>query len=214
MLKNIQGAIFDLDGTLIDSMWIWEQIDVDYLSKIGHELPNNLKDEINHLSFQETANYFKNRFKIEDSVEEIQNTWHDMAYYHYNTNVTLKPGVMTFLKYLKENDIKVGLATSNSLELLTAALHSTGIEKYFDAITITDEVKKGKNNPDVYLLAAKKLGVDPTKCIVFEDILEAVNGAKLANMKVVAVHDKAAEYQREMLISTADKYIVDFSELI
>ena len=214
MLKDIQGAIFDLDVTLLDSMWIWEQIDIDYLSQKVHNVPKNLKDEINHLSFQETANYFKNTFNIEDSIEEIQNTWHKMAYDHYNNNVTLKPGVMTFLNYLKENRIKIGLATSNSTELLTAGLRSTGIEKYFDQITITDEVKKGKNNPDVYLLAAKKLGVEPNKCIVFEDILEAVNGAKLANMKVVAIYDKAAEYQKEMLISTADKYITDFTELI
>ena len=214
MLKDIEAAIFDLDGTLLDSMWIWEQIDVDYLSQRGYEVPNNLKDEINHLSFQKTADYFKKRFNIEESIEEIQQSWNNMAYTHYNTDIVLKPGVITFLKYLKENGIKIGLATSNSTELLTSGLRSTGIEKYFDKITITDEVKKGKNNPDVYLLAAKKLGVDPTKCIVFEDILEAVNGAKLANMKVVAVYDKAAEYQKEMLTSVADKYITDFTELI
>ena len=75
MFTNIKGAIFDLDGTLVDSMWIWEQIDIDYLNEKGYEMPQNLKDEINHLSFQETAVYFKNRFHLDDSLDEIMNAW-------------------------------------------------------------------------------------------------------------------------------------------
>lgn len=75
MLKDIKAAIFDLDGTLIDSMWIWEQIDIDFLKHYGYEVPKNLKDEINHLSFEDTAQYFKDRFNIKDSVTHILDTW-------------------------------------------------------------------------------------------------------------------------------------------
>lgn len=213
MLKNIKGAIFDLDGTLVDSMWIWEKIDVEYLAKLGLEMPSNLKDEINHLSFKETGIYFKKTFNIEDSLEVILNTWHQMALDHYRNDVKLKSNVLQFLKFLKSNNIKIGLATSNSYPLLEAVLKSTSIYEYFDSITTTDEAKNNKSNPDVYLLAAKRLGVTPDECIVFEDIIEAVRGAKLANMKVIAVHDKSAEYQKEELLATADKYIYDFSEL-
>lgn len=214
MLNNIKAAIFDLDGTLVDSMWIWEQIDIEFLESKGHKMPTNLKDEINHLSFQDTAVYFKERFNLDESIEEILNTWHTMAFNHYSNDVTLKDGVLNFLDKLKDLGVKIGLATSNSSALLEAALKSTGIYEYFDEITTTDEAKKGKNNPDVYLLAANKLGISPKECIVFEDILEAVKGAKLADMKVVAVYDKAAEYQRDELISLADKYIFNFNELI
>ena len=214
MLTNIKAAIFDLDGTLIDSMWIWDQIDIAYLSSKGFEQPENLKDEINHLSFQETGVYFKNRFNLDDSIETILETWHDMAFAHYSKNVTLKEGVIPFLDHLRNSGIKIGLATSNHHSLLEAALNCTGIYKYFDSITTTNEVAKGKNNPDVYLLAARKLGVNPKECIVFEDILEAVRGAKLADMKVVAMHDKAAKYQRHDLMCIADKYIYDFTEML
>jgi len=214
MLTNVKAAIFDLDGTLIDSMWIWEQIDTDYLSSKGFKQPENLKDEINHLSFQETAVYFKKRFNLDDPIETILKTWHDLAFTHYSNDVTLKKGVIPFLDYLKNSGIKIGLATSNHISLLEAALKCTGIYEYFDSITTTDEVAKGKNNPDVYLLAASKLGAIPKECIVFEDILEAVRGAKLAKMKVVAMHDKYANYQKHALMSMADKYIYDFTEML
>ncbi|MGL4109798.1 HAD family hydrolase [Clostridium sp. LP20] len=214
MLKDIKAAIFDLDGTLIDSMWIWEKIDVDFLKDKGFDMPKNLKDEINHLSFQETAHYFKNRFNLTDSIDSILDTWHNMALKHYTESVTLKDGALELLQYLKKSGIKIGLATSNSTPLLEAGLRCVGIYDYFDAITTTDEAKKGKNNPDVYLLAANKLDTIPRECIVFEDILEAVKGAKLANMKIVAIYDKFAEYQNAELINIADKYILNFHEIL
>ncbi|WP_143315994.1 HAD family phosphatase [Clostridium sp. HBUAS56017] len=214
MLRNMNAAIFDLDGTLIDSMWIWEKIDANYLNSKGIDLPPNLKDEISHLSFEQTAIYFKSRFNLDDSIETILSTWNNMAYEYYSNDVTLKPGVIQFLNYLKSLKIKISLATSNNTTLLNAALRSTGIDHYFDSITTTDETKSNKSKPDVYLLASRKLNVSPENCIVFEDILEAVKGAKLANMKVVAVYDKSSSYQKNELISNADKYIYDFRELL
>lgn len=214
MLKNIKAAIFDLDGTLIDSMWVWEKIDIDYLAQKGLSVPSNLKDEINHLSFTQTAEYFKKRFNIDDDIETILSTWKSMAINNYSQNVKLKPGVVPFLNHLKNLGIKISLATSSNKDLLEPALISNNILSYFDAITTTDEVGKGKNNPDVYLLAAKKLGISPENCIVFEDILPAATGAKLANMKVVAVYDKASDSQKDALLKIADKYIYNFEELI
>lgn len=214
MLKDIKAAIFDLDGTLIDSMWIWERIDVEYLNDKGFDMPENLKDEINHLSFQETAYYFKKTFNLDDSIDTILETWHNMALKNYSESVKLKDGALELLQHLKKSGIKIGLATSNSTTLLEAGLHCVGIYDYFDAITTTGETKKGKNNPDVYLLAANKLGTSPNECIVFEDILEAVKGAKLANMKVVAIYDKSAEYQQADLRNIADKYIINFHEIL
>ena len=213
-MNNIKAAIFDLDGTLVDSMWVWEQIDIDFLKSKGYTPPKDLKDDITHLTFNQTAEYFKNRFNLSDSIDEITDTWHNMAYSFYSSKVKLKPGVISFLNKLKSLDIKIGLATSNSIALLEATLKNNGIYHLFDAITVTEEVKKSKENPDVYLLCANKLNVPPENCIVFEDIIAAVKGAKLAGMKVIGVYDKASEDQEELLSKACDKYIYDYNELV
>ena len=97
---------------------------------------------------------------------------------------------------------------------LEATLKSNGIYELFDSITVTDEVKKGKDNPDIYLLAAEKLNVDPADCMVYEDIIAAVGGAKLAGMNVTAVYDKASEKDLNILKEKADKYIYSYKELL
>jgi HAD superfamily hydrolase (TIGR01509 family) len=213
MLTNIKAAIFDLDGTLIDSMWVWGKIDEDYFKNRNMDLPENLKSQIEHLSFDDTAAYFKSNFGISDTIEEIKKEWTDSAYVEYLNNVKLKPGVVEFLSLLKTLNIKIGLATSNSKSLLEAGLQANDIYHYFDSITLTDEVSRGKNFPDVYLLAAERLGVKPEECVVFEDILPAVKGAKAAGMKVVGVYDDFSKEQREDIISHADKYIIEYHEL-
>ena len=214
MLTDIKGAIFDLDGTLVDSMWVWSQIDIDYLKMKGYSMPENLRNEISHLSFSQTAVYFKETFNLDDSIEKISDDWHNMAFNHYSNTVKLKLGVKDFLNSLKSFKIKIALATSNSIPLLEACLKNNGIYDYFDSITTTDEVSNGKDCPDVYLLAANKLGINPRDCLVFEDILPAVQSAKAANMKVIAVEDTECVDSKEDLIKYADKYIHSFVELL
>jgi HAD superfamily hydrolase (TIGR01509 family) len=213
MLTNIKAAIFDLDGTIIDSMWVWGKIDENYFKVRNMDLPLNLKTQIEHLSFDDTAAYFKSNFGILDTIEEIKKEWLDFAYIEYLNNVKLKPGVVEYLSLLKSLNIKIGLATSNSKSLLEAALRSNDIYHYFDSITLTDEVCRGKNFPDVYLLAAERLGVEPSQCLVFEDILPAVKGAKAAGMKVVGVYDYFSKEQKEDISNHADMYITEYDEL-
>lgn len=214
MFNDINGVIFDLDGTLVDSMWVWSKIDDDYLKSHGHITPKNLTAEINHLSFTQTAQYFKNRFNISDSIESIINTWNTMALNYYKNNVKLKPGVKEFLDKLKINNISISLATSNSQQLLQACLKSNNIYNYFDAITTTDEVCRGKNAPDIYLLAADKMNLNSNNCAVFEDILPAIKGAKSANMKVFAVKDDYCINTKEELTKYSDMYINSFFDIL
>jgi len=213
MLTNIKAAIFDLDGTLIDSMRVWGKIDEDYFKNRNMVLPSNLKSQIEHLSFDDTAQYFKTNFGILDTIEEIKKEWIDFAYVEYLNNVKLKPGVVEFLSLLKTLNIKIGLATSSSTALLEAVLQANGIYHFFDSITLTDEVSRGKSFPDVYLLAAEKLGVTPAECIVFEDILPAVKGAKAAGMKVIGVYDDFSKLDRDDIINHADMYIIEYHEI-
>lgn len=213
MLKDIKAAIFDMDGTLIDSMWVWDLIDVTYLKKRNIIMPSDLRSDIEHLSFLEAAQYFKNKFTLQDSLQDIMDEWNNLAYHEYANNVQLKPFAKEYLLKLKSLNIKLGLATSNCQLLLETVLKKHGIYDLFNVISTTDEVNRGKNFPDIYLLTAKKLNIHPKNCIVFEDILPAVMGAKSAGMKVIGVHDHYAEPQQKAIIEKADRYIVGYKEL-
>ena len=213
MFQSAEAVIFDMDGTIIDSMWVWRRIDVEYLNSKGFEVPEDLKDIIEKMSYEEVAKYFKKRFDIKDSTDKIIEDWNNMAFHHYKYNVPLKKGALEFIKALKHKGFKIGLATSNCMLLVEAALKSNGIYDYFDTITFTDEVKVEKDHPDVYLLCAKRLQTLPEKCIVFEDILPAVNGAKLAGMKVVGVMDEYNKDQKEGILCSSDLFINDYTEL-
>ncbi|MGL4656449.1 MAG: HAD family hydrolase [Sarcina sp.] len=217
MINNIKAAIFDLDGTLIDSMGVWVQIDIDYINEIGHTEDVDLvklKEEINHLSYRGTAEYFKNRFNLSCSVDDICARWHEMAYEKYSKEIKLKDGVLEFLTELKNSGVKIGLATSNSVELAKACLEANGVLDLFESITITSEVSRGKNFPDVYLLSAQRLGVEPKDIAVFEDIPIAVEGAKKGNFKVVGVFDEYSSHHEQEMMSKADKFIKSYTELL
>jgi HAD superfamily hydrolase (TIGR01509 family) len=211
---DMKAAIFDMDGTIIDSMWVWKKIDIKYLQKRNIEVPLDLKECIEDKGFSQVAQYFKDRFGITDSIEKIQDEWNNMAFYEYSHNVYMKKGVKEYINKLKSLGIKIGLATSNCQLLIDAALKSNKIDNLFDSITISDEVTRGKNFPDIYLLAAKKLGVSPKECVVFEDILPAVKGAKAAGMRVVAVHDADSECYRDEMTSLSDLYIYEYESFL
>ena len=215
MLEGMEGAIFDLDGTLIDSMWMWRQIDEEFLAQFGAEVPDDLQLAIAGMSFTETACYFKERFPfLPYSVEQLKNIWNQMAYDKYAHAVTLKPGILEFLTYLKEQKIKTGIASSNSRELVEAALEGLGVRGYFDSIRTACEVAKGKPAPDIYLRVAMDLEITPEKCMCFEDIPEGIMAGKNAGMRTCAIEDAFSKNLVEEKKELADVYIEDYFELL
>lgn len=213
MLNSVQGVIFDLDGTLVDSMWIWKQIDIDYLEKRGLGLPEDLQKEIEGMSFTETAHYFKERFSLSDPIDVIKEEWLGMATDFYARRITLKKGVIPFLTFLKENNIKMGIGTSNARDLAEAVLKKHNILHYFDSIRTSCEVEKGKPNPDVFLKVAEDLQLDPARCLVFEDTYAGVLAGKRAGMQVIAIADEHSSPYKHDICALADKYIEDYEEI-
>lgn len=214
MLKNKEAIIFDLDGTLVDSMWMWEQIDIEYLARYGHDLPPELQKMIEGMGFKEIAVYFKERFQIPESIEEIQAAWLEMSDYKYRHEVPLKKGAKELILYAKKAGMKLAIASSNSYELITAVLDALKVRSYFDVICTCDDVMCGKPAPDVYLKAAELLDVKPERCIVFEDIANGVQAGKAAGMTTYAIYDKDCNDSEETMRTLADGYIYNFHEVI
>ncbi|MGN6710373.1 HAD family hydrolase [Anaerocolumna jejuensis] len=214
LFQGIEAVLFDLDGTLVDSMWMWEDIDREYLGRFGIELPGDLQDLIQGMSFSETAVYFKERFIIPHSLEDIKAEWNRMAWDKYSNEVPLKEGVLPFLKKLKEKGILMGIATSNSKELVELVITKLGVMDYFDSIRTSCEVAKGKPSPDIYLLVAEDLGAKSANCLVFEDIIQGIQAGKNAGMKVCSVYDRNSEEDDDKKKELSDYYIHTYMELI
>lgn len=213
--NRIDVAIFDLDGTLIDSMWMWYRIDEEFLGQFGCPVPEDLQKSIEGMSFTETAEYFKKRFTfLPYSVEQLKTIWNQMAYEKYAHEVTTKPGLMEYLKFLKEKGIKTGIATSNSRELAETALRSLGIMPYFDSIRTSCEVEHGKPAPDIYLLVAKDLDAKPENCLVFEDVPAGLMAGNSAGMYTCAVADAFSAHMETEKRNLSKLWVNDYSELI
>lgn len=213
MFNQIKAVIFDLDGTLVDSMGLWRDIDIEFLSARGIEYKDDLQEKIEGMSFTETAVFCKDYYKLTESVEELKEIWNQMAEDKYRYEVQLKPGVMEFLEELKRRGIKMGIATSNSKELIAAVNEAYHFDRYISCVVTSCSVNRGKPAPDVYLEAARQLSVLPEECLVFEDIVKGIEAGKNAGMLVCAVEDSFSAEQRERKKAISDYYIESYDEI-
>ncbi len=214
ILDGKKAIIFDLDGTLVDSMWMWKSIDVEFLGQYGHECPQELQRDIEGMSFSETAEYFKDRFCLPLSTDEIKEAWIKMSIDKYRYEVPAKKGIMEFLSHVRDRGILCGIATSNSRKMVDAVTESLKLKPYFQAITTACEVKAGKPEPDIYLKVAEDLGVEPGECLVFEDVPAGILAGKRAGMAVCAVDDDFSKYMEAEKRELSDYFIRDYFEIL
>lgn len=214
LLSGKRAFLFDLDGTLVDSMWMWGAIDIEYLGKFGIPCPKDLQKAIEGMSFTETAVYFKERFSLPDSLEQIKADWTAMSIEKYRTEVPLKPGVRRFLEEAAERDIKMAICTSNGREMVDAVLSALKIRDFFSCVITGCEVAAGKPSPDIYLEAARRLSVKPEECAVFEDVPAGILSGKRAGMTVFAVEDDFSKGMEQEKRRLADGYIDGYLALL
>lgn len=207
---DFNAAIFDLDGTILDSMDVWEHIDIQFLKKRNLPVPENYVTEICARSFEEAAQYTIDLFGLQETVEGIIEEWNNMAVEEYSNHVGLLPHALDYLLRLKEHGIKLAVATGLPEKLYIPCLKNNSILELFDALCSTDEVQRGKEYSDVFELAARKLGVAPEHCIVFDDVLPAIKSAKAARMLAGGIYDKySADQRKEIELILCDLELPD-----
>ncbi|MCK4339755.1 MAG: HAD family phosphatase [Candidatus Cloacimonetes bacterium] len=208
---KLEAVIFDLDGTLIDSMGVWVEVDKEYLGKRGIPIPDDLFHDMEHGdSFVEVAKYFKQKFNLSDSIEEIMKEWTEMVARHYENDIPLKPGARELLDFLKAKKIKIGVGTSNSKFLAQSVLKANNVLHFFDCLVAGCEDIKGKPFPDIFLRVASELGVKPENCLVIEDVFVGIQAAKNAGMTVFSIEDKHTKPEWEKIKKITDFYGKDF----
>ena len=211
---KFKGIIFDLDGTLVESNGVWSQIDIDFLGKRGFDVPADYGKVVSAMDFQQAAVYTKQRFGLSESVEAIRKEWRDMAVWHYTNDIRQVEGASEFVGALHKAGVKLALATASHKELYEPVLSRHKMLDCFDFFATTEQVERGKGFPDIYLFAAQGIGARADECAVFEDIIEAVNGAKKGGFTVCARLNEHYKNDREQILSAADLCFSDYIELM
>ncbi len=204
-----KAVLFDFDGTLVDSLSIWKEVDILFLEKRGF-VYEETEIDFSGKTFSECAVYTKDVLGLSESVEEIKREWIDLSIELCDRFVSLKPYVKEFIRAARSASYKTAIGTANDQAIVRPILEKYDLINEFDAILTCCEVGKAKPHPNVYLTLADQLKVKPQDCIVFEDTLEGVMAGKNAGMFVYAVEDSFSLKDREEIIKSADKFITGF----
>lgn len=209
----MKGFIFDLDGTLLNSLDMWRNIDIEYMARYGIVYKDEYGDCIKRLTFHECAYYFRDELGIDRSIDDMLQDWQDMSYYKYKYELELKPYAYEFVKECYKHG-KCIVATSCQIDSAREALKRLGIYDLLEGIITTNEIGSNKENPEIYYVAAKKLGCKVEDCYVFEDVLSAMKTANNAGFKVIGVHDKKWEHEVDEMKEVCVRFIKSFKELL
>ena len=209
---RIRGAIFDVDGTLLDSMFIWDTIGETYLRSIGYQPKENLNETFKNMSLHQAARYYQTEYGVTRSIDEIMDGVNAMLERYYRFEVPLKPGAAELLERLRQDGVKLCIATATDRHLVEAALDRCGVLSCFGEIFTCNEVGHGKDEPDIFEAALRFLGTRREETLVFDDALYAVRTAKEAGFPVAAVYDSHERSQAEVR-ARSDLYLEDLTQL-
>lgn len=209
----IKGAIFDIDGTLLDSMPVWENAGARYLATLGIKARSDLKERLDALSLPEGALYMQTEYKLSVTIEEILEGVNQVVKDFYFKEAVLKPGVCDLIQKLKKNQVRLIIATATDAEMAKSALIRNGIWKDFDGMITCEEAGAGKTSPKVFELAREHLQTKKEETWVFEDSLYAVKTASKAGFPVCSIYDAYSRDNTEEIRTFSDIYVKDFYEI-
>ena len=204
-------AIFDMDGTLIDSMGLWKTLASDYLRSKGIvRIPEDLSERIRPMTMSESAALFRHEFGLTGDPEAEMNAMMDA---HYREDIPLKPGVREYLQRLHQIGVRMCVASATAEPLMEACLTRLGVRDFFDFLLSCETVGAGKESPLVYCESARRWGASPREIAVYEDAFHAVQTAKEAGFYVVGVYDDSAAEHRQTIEKQADEMILNWEEV-
>lgn len=207
------GFIFDLDGTLLDSLGLWLEIDQSYMKQHHIEYKREYSDHIKTLTFDECASYFRNVLGVNRHEEDIKQDWLRMSTYAYAHTLQLKPYALEFVKECAKHG-KCIVATSCQKQSALSALKRLGLLEYFQDVVTTQEIQKSKESPDIYYHCASLLELEPKQCYVFEDVVSAAYCAYQAGFHVIGMYDSMWEKDQASMKQFVCRYIQSFAELL
>ena len=204
-------AIFDMDGTLVDSMIYWKHLATEFLESKGVQtISPDILERIKPMTMTESAALFIQEYSLSGTAESVAAEMNAMMDEHYRKDIPLKPGVHAYLEALHNKGVVMCVASATAEDLMDACLTRLGVAQYFSFLLSCETVSAGKDRPDVYGESAKRLGAEPVEIAVYEDALYAAETAKSAGFYTVAVRDDSNQLQWEFLTALADEVIFDW----
>lgn len=204
-------CIFDMDGTIADSMGYWKNIEREFLLEKGVQVNvDEVLKEIQHMTIPAAMEYFIGRFAFSGTVESLTEEFNSLMAEHYRKDIEIKPGAKAYLDQLRTDGAKMCIASATSTPLVKIALEHMGITDYFEFVLSCVDVGHSKDRPDVFVEAAHRLGCAPQECAVFEDSLVASTTAKQAGFYVVGIYDKYSAHNWPAICELADELIKDW----
>lgn len=208
----IRGVIFDVDGVLLNSMPVWENLGELYLNHLGIEAEKGLGARLYTMSLEQSAAYLIDRYHLEMTPEEVIRGVNREVEEFYAQRVPLKEGVRQYIEEFRERGVPMAIATTGDRKNAEAALKRLNVLRFFQGVFTCSEIGSSKNEPDIYYAAALQIDTEPGQTWVFEDALHAIRTAKQAGFRTVGVYDKANDRDLAHIWNTADIYLPEFKD--
>lgn len=210
--SKYKAMIFDMDGTLTDTMFAWRGVFREFIKKHGLTVPEQLEG-VPEYPGSWAAKLWMDQIP-ERTLEDVVGELVHMVDWHYANDAQVKTDAPELVRRLREKGYKLAVATATQLKYANTALNRLGYTEMFDLITSVEEIGVGKNSPEFFKRVAERLGVQPEECVMFEDALHAIKSAKQAGMRVVAIEEYYSWREREEIRALADRYLTCYAELL